>query len=213
MPRRSRKPPRRQARQQRSQETIRIILEAAAQVLRVEGYARTTTNHVAGAAGVSVGTIYQYFANKDELFDALIQQYFGEILERVRANPPDTSRPLEVAIRQVVAAGIGAQRHGPELLRALEQIPNAIFRRRLSEGKQQLTTFVRALLESYRDTLRVADLDRAATLMVNAAEGIGYNAGAGSFDDRLVDDLTVLFIRYLVADEGAADPPCVTMTP
>ena len=201
MSRKPRKPARRRARQGRAQETVRIILEAAAQVLRREGYARATTNRIADVAGVSIGTIYQYFPDKDTLFDALVQQYFDTVLDRIRAQPLDSSLPLDVTLRRLVSAGIEAQHHGPELLRALEQVPNAVFRRRLTAGKRQLIGFVSALLESYRPILRVKDLDRAATLMVNAAEGIGYNATPESFHDELVDDLTMLFVRYLVDGE------------
>lgn len=76
--------------------------------------------------------------------------------------------------------------------------PNAIFRRRLKEGKQQLVAFVRTLLEGYRDQLRAIDLNRAATLIVNAAEGIGYNTNAETFDELLAEEVTTLFARYLL---------------
>jgi AcrR family transcriptional regulator len=163
-----------------------------------EGYARATTNRIAEVAGVSVGTIYQYFANKDALFDALIQHYFNEILEQIRGLALDLSRPFEITLRAAISNGIRAQRYGPELLRALEYVPNAIFRRRLGEGKQQLIAFVRELLEAYRGHLRAIDLNRAATLIVNAAEGIGYNASVETFDEQLADELTTLFARYLL---------------
>ena len=195
---RAAKPTRRHAKQARSKETLRIVFEAAAQVLVREGYARATTNRIAEVAGVSVGTIYQYFANKDLLFDALIQRYFDEVLEQVRGLSLDFSRPFAMTLRDVISAGIRAQRHGPELLHALEYVPNAIFRRRLREGKQQLTGFVVTLLEAYRGDLRTTDLNRAAALIVNAAEGIGYNASAETFDEELAEELTTLFARYLL---------------
>ena len=178
-----------------------------------EGYARATTNRIAEVAGVSVGTIYQYFANKDLLFDALIQRYFDEVLEQVRGLSLDFSRPFAMTLRDVISAGIRAQRHGPELLHALEYVPNAIFRRRLREGKQQLTGFVVTLLEAYRGDLRAIDLNRAAALIVNAAEGIGYNASAETFDEELAEELTTLFARYLLdssqldRDNPIATPP------
>jgi AcrR family transcriptional regulator len=116
---------------------LRIVLEAAAQVLVREGYARATTNRIAEVAGVSVGTIYQYFANKDVLFDALIQRYFNEILEQIRGLSLDFSRPFEITLKVVISNGIRAQRHGPELLRALEYVPMRSFDG-AARGKQQL---------------------------------------------------------------------------
>jgi len=85
--------------------------------------------------------------NKDVLFDVLIQRYFDEILEQIRGLSLDLSRPFEITLRAAISTSIRAQRHGPELLRALEYVPNAVFRRRLREGKQQLVAFVRTLLE------------------------------------------------------------------
>lgn len=64
MPTKSAKRPRRQAKQARSQQTVHDILEAAAQILEREGYTRATTNRIAEAAGVSVGTLCEYFADK-----------------------------------------------------------------------------------------------------------------------------------------------------
>jgi AcrR family transcriptional regulator len=198
MRRTRRKTPRRSPRQDRSLESVRAILEAAAQVLLDRGYAGATTNHIALAAGVSIGTLYQYFPNKDAVFDTLILRYFEEILRRIRATIIDGGDPLEVTLHRIIAAGLEAQRYGPELLRALEAVPNAVFRRRLTEGKRQLVDYVRALLEDYRRVLRVTDLERAARLIVNAAEGIGYNESRETFDERLADELTTLFVRYLV---------------
>jgi AcrR family transcriptional regulator len=74
MPPRTPKPPRRHAKQDRARETVAVVLEAAAQVLQREGYARATTNRIAEVAGVSVGTIYQYFGDKDEVFELLIRR-------------------------------------------------------------------------------------------------------------------------------------------
>lgn len=176
---------------------MRIVLEAAAQVLRKRGYAGATTNHIADKAGVSIGTIYQYFAGKDEIFDALVKQYFAQVVARIREEPVDFSRPLRVTLHRLIEAGIAAQRHGPELLRALEHVPNAVLRRRLTQGKRDLVSFLCGVLERYRDSLRPLDLERASTLLIDAAEGIGTNDRAAGYDPRLVDELTDLFVRYL----------------
>ncbi|MGL4576795.1 MAG: TetR/AcrR family transcriptional regulator [Burkholderiaceae bacterium] len=75
MPPRSLKPsisPRKTPRQERSAFTVRAILDAAARVLEVESLAGFNTNRVAEVAGVSVGSLYQYFPSKDALMAALI---------------------------------------------------------------------------------------------------------------------------------------------
>ncbi|GAA2892461.1 hypothetical protein GCM10020220_098200 [Nonomuraea rubra] len=75
--------PRKQPRQQRSRETVAAILEAAAQLFQRYGYAGTTTNKIAERAGVSIGSLYQYFPNKDSLLVALAEHYLAESGEQV----------------------------------------------------------------------------------------------------------------------------------
>jgi AcrR family transcriptional regulator len=198
MPRKAKKPPRRRATQERSRETTAIVLEAAARVLRRHGYAGATTNRIAEAAGVSVGTLYQYFADKNEVFDALVRDYFARIVGRIREQPIDYSLPLEATLGGLIAAGVDAQRHGPGLLRALEQVPNTVFRRRLDTGKRGLAIFFREVLDHYKGLLRPIDLDRAVTLLINAAEGIGYNEDSPDYRESLASEVTDLFVRYLV---------------
>ncbi|MEU4579077.1 MULTISPECIES: TetR/AcrR family transcriptional regulator [Nonomuraea] len=75
--------PRKQPRQQRSRQTVAAILEAAAQLFQRHGYAGATTNKIAERAGVSIGSLYQYFPNKDALLVALAEHYLAESADRV----------------------------------------------------------------------------------------------------------------------------------
>ena len=70
--------PRKAPAQRRSAETVDRILDSAARLFDERGYRSTTTNHVAEAAGVSVGSLYQYFPNKDSLLVALAQRHLAE---------------------------------------------------------------------------------------------------------------------------------------
>lgn len=71
--------------QARAKRTIETILEATAQILAEEGSERLTTNYLARKAGFSVGTIYQYFPNREAIVLALIEQQRGEVERRVLA--------------------------------------------------------------------------------------------------------------------------------
>lgn len=190
---------RRQAKQDRSRDTVGVIIEAAARVLVREGYARATTNRIALEAGISVGSVYEYFRDKDDLFDALIRRQADNALAEIIADAPALKGPLEWTLRDLVFAALHAQRqYGPELYRQLEHVPNALLRRRLAEAKRHLTDYVRSLLETDRKRLRVSDLDLAAFVVVNAVEGIGYNAAPDMFNERLAEEVTTLLVRYLV---------------
>ena len=77
--------PRKQPRQARSLATVEAILEAAARVLAERGYAATNTNLVAERAGVSVGSLYQYFPNKDSLITALHERHAAQMYAAIAA--------------------------------------------------------------------------------------------------------------------------------
>lgn len=181
----------------RSQASVDAVLESAAQVLLHEGYAAATTNRIAARAGVSIGTLYQYFGDKDAVFAALIEREVaiaGPVFEAMRI---DTEQPLEASLFRLLNALRRAQPRGPELYRQLDHVPNTLLRKRLGEQNQQVLTFVRQLLEAYRATLTVDDLDLAAFLLVNATSGIALGASPELYGERLSAELARLFARYL----------------
>ena len=124
MPVRPRTIPRKQPSQERSKATVDTILAATARVLVREGYDRTSTNKVAAAAGVSVGSLYQYFPSKEALVAALIEDHSMKMLTIVEANANSyMNAPLPVAVRGVVKTMIEVHRVDPVLHRVLiEQV-------------------------------------------------------------------------------------------
>ena len=116
---------RKQPVQARSRRTVQVILEATAQVLVQLGYDGTTTGAVAERAGVSIGTLYQYFPNKEALVAELIDRHVNEVVNTVdhalassRGHGPDRM------IRDVVRASLDAHRLDPALHKVInEQVP------------------------------------------------------------------------------------------
>ncbi len=200
MPTKTAKRPRRKAKQERSRETVQALLEAAARVLERHGYAKATTNRIAEAAGASVGTLYEYFANKEEVYDALIQQEFDALVAAIRSEDLDLEAPIQDTLSRVLKLAMGAMRRGPDFIRSLEQVPGAVFRRRLADARRSVIAFMRQLLEAHHQELRVTDLDLAAFIAVSAAEGIGSNVSADLFGDRLAEEIAMLLTRYLTAE-------------
>jgi len=98
-------PSRRRPSQARAQVTREAILDATLQVLLRDGYAALTTTRVADRAGVSVGSLYQYFADKRELTLALVDRYVGAMHEAVAqvVDPADPSE-VEPTLRRALAA-------------------------------------------------------------------------------------------------------------
>ncbi|QRY77261.1 TetR/AcrR family transcriptional regulator [Pseudomonas sp. PDNC002] len=100
---------RRLPRQARALEKVELILEASRRILDRHGLEGFTTNHVAELAGVSVGTLYQYFPNKERILDELarreLAQLSGGIMAALTGRPPET--PGE-RIRAVIHAAVSA---------------------------------------------------------------------------------------------------------
>src|SRR5271155_1877850 len=107
--------------QARSKETVNVILEASARILESEGLRGFNTNAVAARAGVSVGSLYQYFPHKDAILMALIHSFEGAtheaILEAMRSGK---GRPLKSSLRLFLRALVAMHYRRPRLNRVLE---------------------------------------------------------------------------------------------
>lgn len=78
----------RKPRQNRSKVTVDTIIEAGFIAVAVNGTSGTTTRHIADIAGVSVGSLYEYFKNKEEIYDAMAKSFVKEVLDMVKELTP-----------------------------------------------------------------------------------------------------------------------------
>jgi AcrR family transcriptional regulator len=113
--------PRKAPSQSRSQATVTAILDATARVLIERGYAATNTNAVAERAGVSVGSLYQYFPNKDALILALRERHTAQMEAVVQRAFEREAGSLEEALSSVIDTVVEAHRVEADLHLALEQ--------------------------------------------------------------------------------------------
>src|SRR5271154_4676106 len=96
--------------QARSTTTVEAIFEATVQVLLRDGADRLTTTRVAERAGVSVGTLYQYYPNKHSLLFAVIERHFYRVIEAVEsACEQHHHQPLDTMVEAVIQAFIDAK--------------------------------------------------------------------------------------------------------
>jgi AcrR family transcriptional regulator len=115
--------PRKSPRQRRSQATVEAIVEAAARILETDGPAGFNTNAVARCAGVSVGSLYQYFPSKQALVAELSRRNAEAALAGLaRAAEGTRGLPLAERLRAFVAFAIGQQGARPRLSRVLDQL-------------------------------------------------------------------------------------------
>ena len=198
--------PRKTASQERSRLTVDALLEATTRVLTKEGYDRASTNRIAEVAGVSIGSLYQYFPSKQALVAAVIDRHTQQISQVTRnALLKVAARPIEVAAREFVSVAIDAHRVNPKLHGVLaEQIPRIGRLENIEAINREAYALVRGYLEAHRDEIDVADPDVAAFVCVTAVEALTHAAVLRRPDiltdekaRRFVDDVTRLLVRYL----------------
>ncbi|MDB4958525.1 MAG: Transcriptional regulator, TetR family [Myxococcales bacterium] len=203
MHRQVRTTPRKRPRQQRSKDTVDTILEATARVLVKLGFDGLTTNAVATAAGVSIGSLYQYFPNKEALVSALIERHVEQMNGAVLAELSRVATlPMQEATRCVIELTIRAHAVDPALHRVLtEQVPRVGKLAKLRELDEICHRMVAGLLAARKHELAIRDPDLAAFLLVSTIESIVHRAALlypdRLRDPRLIDEATLLVTRYL----------------
>ena len=198
--------PRKSASQERSRLTVDALLEATTRILIKEGYDRASTNRIAEVAGVSIGSLYQYFPSKEALVAAVVERHSQELSKVTRnALLKVAARPIEVAAREFVSVAIDAHRVNPKLHGVLaEQIPRVGRLENIEANVRDGYALVRGYLEAHRDEIDVADLDLAAFVVVTVVEALTHAAVLRRPDiladekaQQFVDDVTRLVVRYL----------------
>ena len=204
MPALPRTSPRKKPRQARSGVTVAAILQATARVLRRDGYDKLSTNRVALEAGVSIGSLYQYFPNKESLVAALIDEHRGEMMRIFFERMAEVAgASVEVAARVLVRALVESQASDPRLHRMLyEQIPRVgRFGHLLEALEVHAAGTVRSYLESRKDELAVTDLDTATFVLVHAVEAVTrasvISRPKGIAIERFIDETSAMVVAYL----------------
>ncbi len=190
--------------QVRSTETVEAIFEATIQVLLGSGLARLTTTRVAVRAGVSVGTLYQYFPNKHALLFALLERHLKLVAGAVeQACTQHYGCPLKLMIEGLVEAYVDAKLHRAEVSKALYKISADLDGTALSGSVQQRSrTAIASMLLTGPDGC-VQDPDiKAATLFAAMAGAMRAFLEAGTYpgtEESLRRQLVLLGRGYLQA--------------
>jgi AcrR family transcriptional regulator len=154
--------------QRRSRATVNAIVDAGAQVFREAGFERASTNLIARVAGVSVGSLYQYFPDKEAIARALVSRIedemnavMQEILDRAKGD-------ADLSIASLIDAVIAVHELHPELMRMMLTTPGLIDNGRLLD----VVTMIRTLLDRHREVIDVDDLDDAAWVLVQSIDAL-----------------------------------------
>jgi len=201
--------PRRRPRQARAQATVEAIIKATARVLVDEGYDHASTNRIAQAAGVSIGSLYQYFPSKESLVSALVDEHIHKMMTALSARLENLDKAtLPQATQMTVEGLIDAYRVDHRLYHVLcEEVPKIGSLTKVYDFERQVAEMNRSYLNRLRDELRPKDLDRAIFILINAVPGIIRAAidadPEGTGDAALTREIIDLILRYLMVKPPA----------
>jgi AcrR family transcriptional regulator len=164
--------PRKTPIQARSTVTVEAISEAAIQVLLSHGAERLTTTRVADRAGVSVGTLYQYYPNKQSLLFAVLENHFNQVESRIEAACERACRkPLSEMTKETVEAFVDAKMERADISVALYRVAADVGGPTLVKRVNQRTrNAVEAMLETASDIKSPPD-KFAVEIMLSAMGG------------------------------------------
>ena len=132
--------------QARSVETVAVVLEAAARILEHKGFEGFNTNAVAERAGVSIGSLYQYFPNKDALLSKLIQREYAPMLEA--CDRLALKRTCRAALKEYVQISVRHQMKRPKLAMLIDIAEKReVFHHEVSETQSRLLIILNAILQ------------------------------------------------------------------
>jgi AcrR family transcriptional regulator len=156
------------------------------------------------AAGVSVGSLYQYFPSKEALVAALATRHNAKMSALVRSKLAElASAPMPVAVRAMIDAMFAAHAVDPKLHKVLiEEVPRIGQLEMLLAAERETEALVAALLESRKGELRRGDAETMAFVLVHVVEAVTHASVIAEHEPararRVADELADLVLRYLV---------------
>ncbi|MCA9665336.1 MAG: TetR family transcriptional regulator [Myxococcales bacterium] len=185
-------------------------MAATTRVLKREGYEKASTNRIAEVAGVSVGSLYQYFPNKQALVIAVVERHSDQLIAMLERTIADLgAAPIPDAVRTFVRAMLAAHALDPQLHRVLVQQVMHIGLEHTRKFDRRAQQLVRAYLEAHADEVLPDDYDTAAFVLCHAVDAVIHmavlesDASAAKLEDGTLErEICALVLRYLL---GSAD--------
>jgi AcrR family transcriptional regulator len=195
--------PRKQPRQARSRALVEAVLDATERVLAEEGPEYATTTRIAEIAGVSVGSLYQYFPSRDALLAAVIERRVERDEQQLLTLAAELAdAPLATALRAGARFVVDVYRREPDLYRTMVDEMDRVARdARVQVMMDDAIARTVAMLAPHREALRVDDLELAAYVLVTAQVAVVRDAVRHRPEllegTRLADLLGTLAVRLL----------------
>ncbi|ENZ7197722.1 TetR/AcrR family transcriptional regulator [Klebsiella variicola] len=191
---------RKKPRQARSRATVETIIQAGARILSNEGWTGFTTNRIADIAGVSIGSLYQYFPDKLSLVEAIRYRHLDDSITALRKVCTDGLSPGEFAA-ELVHAVVAAHSVYPGLHRVLlDEAPSSQeYRNPNSEFEIEYLSYYAKFVATYRMRQPNAADQMAGRVISDAIDGVIHNAARRGHidDDAMQSELVRLVSLYI----------------
>jgi AcrR family transcriptional regulator len=168
---------RRLPRQRRAQQTVDAVLDSVTRLLKRGGLRAVTTNRIAEVAGVSIGSVYQYFPNKQAIFNALLDRHLDQIGRLVEEKLAEhEGAPLDDVVRALVEGMVAAHATDPALHDLLfTQVPHQVHADRELESRMRRA--LRIAIEGRPHEISSGrDLERMLFVLTHMVEGLAHGA-------------------------------------
>jgi AcrR family transcriptional regulator len=166
---------RREPKQRRARQTVEAVLDAVVRVLKVHGVDGVTTNRIATVAGVSIGSVYQYFPDKRAIFTALHDRHVEQISRLIDGTLVEhASSSMEDFVRALIEALVRAHASDPELHEVMAMVPHRAGPQALEARLR--STFKLAIASRARESVPARDLDRMLFVLPHVVESLAHGA-------------------------------------
>ncbi|MBO9523797.1 MAG: TetR/AcrR family transcriptional regulator [Nocardioidaceae bacterium] len=184
---------------------VEAILDAAVRVLTSSGYGQMSTNRIADEAEVSVGSLYRYFGDKDEIFEELRARATEEIMRDLTdAIAEAAGKPPRIGVRAVVAALVGSlQRNGAVVRALVNEVPMGTQSNVLPEIERGLAQFTRIYAAQQLPQVPREEMDAriylAMGITLNSCLRIALERPPELDEDHLIDMVAAMLSLGLTA--------------
>jgi len=191
--------------QARAKFTVSIIIEAATHILKELGYEKFTTNKVANRAGVSIGSLYQYFPSKESLVAEIKRQHFSHLRHLMQQAYVSTQgSPLAEVSKAFIQASVEAHEIDPQLHRILSEGVPELPIKEDDQSADSSRNLVIQLLKQHQSELREGiNLTLAAKLIHNVVENMVHDTVLYEphllTESDFVNELVLIIMSYLTA--------------
>ncbi len=190
--------PRKKPAQKRSKETVRAIVTAAARILEREGYEKTNVNAVAELAGVSIGSLYQYFPSKEAVVAEVARQHSADMIAVFQDGLANLAFvPMKDAVRGVMQRAVRAFRLNPRLREViLVEMPVHLFD--TTDFDTMLQEALRFYFQYNADQIRLKNIDLGILILKATVEAAANASATHDFpEDEVVEELSHLVYHYV----------------